>query len=63
LQNFFLDNRGFPNQSKDYDHVLHDIDGGPVLRKLKHPVPDLKAQVDHAFLLEFIPEKHKAQMR
>ena len=45
----FLDKQGFLDQSNDYDHVLHNIDGGPILRKLKHPVPDLHAPVDPAF--------------
>ncbi len=63
LHNVFLDDRGFPDQFDYYDHVLHDIDGGPVLRKLKHPVPDMNAPVDPAFFSEFIPEKHEAQMR
>ena len=63
FQNVFLDDRGFSDQSDDYNHVLHNIDGGPVLRKLKHPVPDLNAPVDPAFYSEFIPEMHKAQMR
>ena len=62
LQNVFLDDRGFPDQSDYYDHVLHNIDGGPVWRKLKHPVPDMNAPVDPAFFLEFSPNKHKAQM-
>jgi hypothetical protein len=60
LQNFVLDDRGFPDQSNDYSHVLHSIDGGPILRKLKHPVLDLNAPVDPAFYSEFIPEKHTA---
>ena len=63
LQNVFLDDQGCPDQSYDYDHVLQNIDGGPILRKLKHPVPDLQAPVDPAFYSEFIPEKHKSQMR
>ena len=62
LKNVFLDDREFPDQSKYYNHVLHNIDSGPVLRKLKHPVPDMNASVDPAFFLEFIPEKHEAQM-
>ena len=33
------------------------------MRKLKHPIPDLKVPVEPAFYSEFIPEKHKAQMR
>jgi hypothetical protein len=63
LQNVFLDDRGFPDQSDNYDHLLYNIDGGPVLRRLKHPAPDLNAPVDPAFFLEFIPKKHEAQMR
>ena len=64
LQHVFLDDdRGFPDQSDDYDHVIHNIDGGPVLRKLKHLVSDLIAPVDPTFFSEFIPEKHEAQMR
>jgi hypothetical protein len=31
LQNVFLDNRGFADQSGDYDHVLHGVNGGPIL--------------------------------
>jgi hypothetical protein len=42
--------------------VLHDIDGGPILCKLKHAKPDLNAPPDPAYHLPFIPKKHKAQM-
>ncbi len=63
LQNVFLDDRGFPDQSNEYNQLLHSIDGGPVLRKLKHPALDLNAPVDPVFFLEFILENHKAQMR
>ena len=63
LHNVFLDDQEFPDQSNDYDHVLHNIDGGPILRKLKHPVPDLNVPVDPIFYSEFKYEKHKAQMR
>jgi hypothetical protein len=62
LKNVFLDNRGFPNQSDEYDHVLHDIDGGTILHKLKHPKPDLNALPDPAYNSPFIPKKHEAQM-
>jgi len=31
LQNVFLDNWGFPDQSDEYDHLLHSIDGGTLL--------------------------------
>ena len=62
LQFFLLDDQGFPDQSNNYDHVLHNIDGGPILRRLKHRMPDLDAPVDPAFYSELIHEKHKAQM-
>jgi hypothetical protein len=41
LRNVFVDNRVFPNQSDEYNLLLHDIDGGTILRKLKHPPPPL----------------------
>jgi hypothetical protein len=49
--------------SDNYDHVLHDIDSGPILRKLWHPKPDLSAPMDPLYYLPFIPEKHKAIMK
>ncbi len=41
LRNVFVDDRGFPNQSDEYNTLLHNIDSGPILRKLKHPPPPL----------------------
>jgi hypothetical protein len=49
--------------SDDYNHVLHDVDGGPILRKLWHPKPDLSVPMDPIYYLPFIPEKHKAIMK
>ncbi len=63
LQNVFLDDRGFPDQSDDYNHVLHGMDGGPILRKLWHPQPDLDAPLDPFYYLPFIAKKHEALMR
>ena len=40
-RNVFADDRGFPDLTDDYDTLLHNIDGGPVLRKLRHPAPPL----------------------
>jgi hypothetical protein len=34
LKNIFLDDRGFPDQFDKFDQLLHNFDGGPVLRKL-----------------------------
>ena len=60
--NVFLDDRGFPDQSDDYDHELHNVDGGPILRKLRHPAPALDDDTDPVFHAPFIPVKHEDQM-
>ncbi len=59
----FLDNRGFPDQSDKYDHPLHSIDGGTVLRKLQHLMPDLNGPVDPSFDHPSIPEEHEDILR
>jgi hypothetical protein len=41
IQNVFISNRGFPDHSDKFSILLHNINGGPVLRKLKHPPPPL----------------------
>jgi hypothetical protein len=58
LNNVFLDDHGFPDVSDNYDHVLPDVDSGPILRKLWHPKPDLSAPMNPLYYLPFIPEKH-----
>jgi hypothetical protein len=63
LNNVFLDDRGYPDQSGEYDHVLHNIDGGPILHKLRHPQPNLNAPVDPLNYPPFISAKHEAIMR
>ncbi len=60
--NVFLDDQGFPDQSDDYNHVLHNVNGGPILRKLRHPAPALDKDTDPAFYAPFIPVKHEDQM-
>ncbi len=37
--NVFLDDRGFPYQSHEFDVILHNVEGGPILRKRKHAAP------------------------
>ena len=39
--NVFQDDRGFPDQSDEFDQLLSDIDGGPILRKRRHITPSL----------------------
>jgi hypothetical protein len=38
-KNVFIDDRGFPDQSDEFDTLLHSLDGGPLLRKRRHPAP------------------------
>ena len=58
----FVDNRGFPDESKYYEDLLHNIDGGPILRKLKHPPPPLDA-VDPKFFSAYNESTHGAQLK
>ncbi len=51
-RNVFVDDRGFPDQSDEYNTLLHNIDGGPIFRKLKHPPPPLD-MVDPTFYFPF----------
>ncbi len=41
LRNVFYNDCRFPNQSDEFDHLLHNIDGGVILRRKKHPQPPL----------------------
>ncbi len=63
LNNVFLDDRGFPDVSDNYNNMLHDVDGGPILRKLWHPKPDLSAPIDPLYHLPFIAKKHEEIMK
>ena len=63
VHNVFYDDRGFPDQSDEFDYLLHSVDGGPLLRKLWHPAPDLDSPVDPSFLSVFDPDIHESQMR
>ena len=37
--NVFYDKRRHPDESEAYDQLLHNIDGGTILRKKKSPLP------------------------
>jgi hypothetical protein len=56
-RNIFYDNRGFPDQSNDFDHLLHNIDSGVILWKTKFPVPVLDVH-DPLFDYSFSEELH-----
>jgi hypothetical protein len=38
-RNVFYNDRGFPDQSDEFNHLLHNIDGSVILRKKKHHQP------------------------
>jgi hypothetical protein len=57
----FVNSRGFPDKSEYYKILLHNIDGGPILRKLKHPSPALD-EVDPTFFCAYDKSKHGAQL-
>jgi hypothetical protein len=56
-RNIFYDNCGFPDQSNDFGHLLHNIDGGVILWKTKFPVPVLDVH-DPLFDYSFSQELH-----
>jgi hypothetical protein len=62
LNNVFVDDRGFPDESEYYKNLLHNIDGGPILRKLKHPLPSLD-EVDPKFFSAYDESQHDAQLK
>ena len=61
-ENVFLDNRGYPDQSDYYDQLLHNIDGGDILRKRKHP-PRALDDIDPRFNNAFDASLHNEKLR
>jgi hypothetical protein len=57
MPNVFVNDRGFPDESEYYENLLHNVDGGPILRKLKHP-PPLFDEVDPAFFCAYDESTH-----
>jgi hypothetical protein len=62
ISNVFIDDRGFPDKSDHYDNLLHNVEGRPILRKLKHPPPPLD-EVDPKFFSAYDESKHGEQLR
>jgi hypothetical protein len=60
--NVFYNDRGFPDQSHDFDVVLHNIDGGCILCKRKHPTPPLN-KIDPSFFAWYDETTHGAKLR
>jgi hypothetical protein len=61
VKNVFVDDCGFLDVSDEFDTLLHNINGGPVLRKLKHPPPDPDGLVNPLFLFEYDTVHHGKQ--
>ncbi len=62
IKNVFIDDRGYPDQSNEFDILLHNIDGGPVLRKLKHPPPPMDSD-DPMFMFSYNEALHSDRLR
>jgi hypothetical protein len=58
----FFVNWGFPDDSNEYDKVLHNIDGGVTVRKKKFPTPPIDV-VDPVFDWEYSDELHGDKLR
>ncbi len=61
-KNVFLDDCGFPDQSKEFNSLLHNINGGTILRKRKHPAPKLD-EIDPRFHAIYDEKLHGKQLR
>ena len=60
--NVFLNDRGFPDQSHEFDVILHNIEGGPILWKRKHAAPPLD-DIDPRFLSQYDEKIHGKKLR
>jgi hypothetical protein len=58
VKNVFIDNHGFPDVSNDFNTLLHNINGGLVLCKLKHSPPDPNGPADPLFLFKYNKAQH-----
>jgi hypothetical protein len=58
----FVDDHGFPNKTQHYKALLHNVEGGVILQKLKHQAPPLD-EVDSLFFCTYNKAKHSKQMR
>jgi hypothetical protein len=62
MRNAFYDNRGFPNQSDEFNHIMHNIDGGVIHHKKKHPQPPLDVN-DPSFNYKFDEALHADKIK
>jgi hypothetical protein len=57
-----LDDRGFPNQSDEFNSFLHNINGGTILLKRRHSAPKLD-DIDPRFHAVYDEKLHGKQLR
>jgi hypothetical protein len=62
MPNVFVDDRGFPDESKYYENLLHNVEGGPILYKLKLP-PPLFDEADPTFSCAYNKSTHSEQLQ
>ena len=62
IKNVFADNQGYPDQTDDQDNPLHNVNSGPVLRKLRHSLLPID-KVDPSFDFPFDEALHGARLR
>jgi hypothetical protein len=55
----FVDERRFPDVSDEYNTMLHNIDRGSVLCKLKHPLPNPNGPPDPLLLFAYNKAQHR----
>ena len=61
-KNVFIDDRGFPDQSDEFDYLLHRTGGAKIIRKRLHPAPSLDVH-DPLFHFPFDEVLHGEKLR
>jgi hypothetical protein len=60
--NAFMDDNGFPDPSDEFDTLVQNLNGGPVVRRRKHRSRDLD-DIDPTFDVKFDKELHGEKFR
>jgi hypothetical protein len=59
--NIFLDDCGYPDQSHEFDIILHNVKGGPILHRCKHPALPID-NINPRFLLHYSKARHGVKL-
>jgi hypothetical protein len=60
--NVFVYYCGYPDQSHEFDILLHNVKGGPILRKHKNPAPPLD-DIDPCFKAHYDKATHGTRLQ